>query len=459
MTESADLSHLLTHAARLAASYLDGRSERAVTPTQAAVEALAGFDQALPDGPAAAAETLAVLDTLGSPASMVSNGPRYFGFVTGGSLPATMAASVLATAWDQNGALPAMSPIAARLDRVAAAWILDVLGLPSTAVAGFCGGASIANLTCLVAGRDAVLDRVGWDVPANGLIGAPEVTVIAGAEQHASMSKAIAIAGLGRDRAVLVPCDDQGRMQIDQVPEISGPTVILMQAGNVNTGASDPFDLVRSWREAGAWLHVDGAFGLWAGAAPARADQVRGVEHADSWATDAHKWLNVPYDAGVAIVADGRDLARSMGTDAAYLVTDSPGSAAPRIPMQLGLQMSQQARGILVWAALHSLGRSGVAELVERSCALAGRFAGGLAAAGAEVANDVVLNQVLVSFGDDATTDAVIEAIAADGTIWAGGTTWHGRRLLRLSVSGAETTEADIDAGVEAILHCWTQVR
>ncbi len=449
---------LLADAASLAADYLEQRVDRSVTPDAEAIAGLRGFDTPMPEASSSAADTLALLDRLGSPATMVTNGGRYFGFVTGGSLPATTAAGVLAAAWDQNGALPVMSPIAAQLDEVAARWIVDVLGLPPTSVAGFCGGASVANLTCLVAARDAVLAAVGWHVPADGLIGAPDVTVIAGAELHASMSKAIAIAGLGRDRTVLVPTDDQGRLRIDQVPAIDGPTIVVMQAGNVNTGASDRFDRVEEWRNAGAWVHVDGAFGLWARATPTRADQVMGIEHASSWATDAHKWLNVPYDAGVTIVADGNDLARSMRTDAAYLVVDPLGGPGRRLPMQLGIQMSQQARGILVWAALHSLGRSGVAALVERSCGLADRFASKLVAAGATVPHEVVLNQVLVSFGDDETTDALIGALAAEGTIWAGGTTWHDRRHLRLSVSGHDTTEADVDAGVDAILRCWDRL-
>ncbi len=449
---------MLIDAAERAARYLDEAADRPVTPGLGAITALDGFDIDLPEGSSTAAETLAVLDALGSPATVRSNGPRYFGFVTGGSLPATGAASVLASAWDQNGALPVMSPTASQLDRVAARWIVEILGLPSSAVASFCGGASVANLTCLVAARDAVLARAGWDVPAHGLIGAPPVTVIAGAELHASMSKAIAIAGLGRDATTLVPTDDQGRMRIEEVPPVEGPTIILMQSGNVNTGASDSFARVEEWREAGAWVHVDGAFGLWAAAAPGRAAQVEGVADADSWATDAHKWLNVPYDAGVAIVADGNDLARSMRTDAAYLVTDPVGSVTQRLPMQLGLQMSQAARGVLVWAALYSLGRSGVADLVERCCSLAERFAVELVAAGAEVPHEVGLNQVLVSFGDDETTDTMIGAIAADGTIWAGGTTWQGRRCLRLSVSGWETTEADVDAAVDAILRIWDRL-
>ncbi len=449
---------VLIDAAERAARYLDEAADRPVTPGLGAITALDAFDVDLPEASSTASETLAVLDELGSPATVRSNGPRYFGFVTGGSLPATGAASVLASAWDQNGALPVMSPTASQLDRVAARWIVEILGLPSSAVASFCGGASVANLTCLVAARDAVLAAVGWDVPANGLIGAPPVTVIAGAELHASMSKAIAIAGLGRDATISIPTDSQGRMRVDEVPSVEGPTIILLQSGNVNTGASDSFARVAEWREAGAWVHVDGAFGMWAGAAPGRAAQVDGIADADSWATDAHKWLNVPYDAGVAIVADGNDLARSMRTDAAYLVTDPVGSVTQRLPMQLGLQMSQAARGVLVWAALYSLGRSGVADLVERCCSLAERFAVKLVAAGAVVPHEVVLNQVLVSFGDDETTDTMIGAIAADGTIWAGGTTWQGRRCLRLSVSGWETTEADVDTAVDAIVRIWDRL-
>lgn len=445
------MDELLVQAATRGQRYVDDASTRNVAPSPAARAALGAFDVPLPAGPGSAEETLRMLDELGSPATVVSNGPRYFGFVTGGAQPVAMAASVLATAWDQNGALPAMSPTVGAIDAVAAGWVIEALGLPSTATGSFCGGASEANLIAMLAARDEVLRRVGWDVPSDGLIGAPAVTVISGEETHASMRKAVALAGLGRDRMHLVPTDRQGRIDPAAFPAIEGPTIVALQAGNVNTGHSDPFDeLIPEAKAAGAWVHIDGAFGLWASASPNRRSQVAGSELADSWATDAHKWLNVPYDNAIAIVADGDTLARSMRADGAYLP-----STNDRAPMQLGLQMSQRARAVPVWAALRTMGRSGLADLIERSCALTELMAGLLAEGGAEILHDVVLNQALVAFGDPAATEAVIAAVQADGTCWAGGTVWQGRAAMRLSVSGWQTTEADIRASVGAILSCW----
>ena len=433
-------------------------SDRPVAPPLAAIEALGELTGSYPTEGRPAAETIELLASIGSPATVRTNGPRYFGFVTGGAQPVAMAAAAIASAWDQNGALPVMSPTAAAIDETAAAWMIEALALPVSATGVFCGGASEANLIGLIAARDAVLHQAGWDVPGQGLAGSPAITVVTGAEVHVSATKAVALAGLGRDRIELVPTDDQGRMDSSAfattLGRIEGPTIVILQAGNVNTGHSDRFaEVAPVAKAAGAWVHVDGAFGLWAGASTERQSQVAGVEGADSWAVDAHKWLNVNYDAALAVVADSAALARSMRADAAYL-PDTGG----RAPMHLGLQMSQRARGIETWAALRTLGRNGVADLIDRCCDLAGQFAELLVTAGAEVLHDVVLNQVLVSFGSDSMTEDVIAAVQAEGTCWAGGTTWHGRKAMRLSVSGWETTADDISRSAAAIVQCWQRL-
>lgn len=446
---------LLASAASAAVGYRQGYAERQVAPSAEALADLAEFEELWPTVGSSAVDTVEMLHRLGSPATVVSNGPRYFGFVTGGTQPVAAAAAVLANAWDQNAALPVMSPAVAAIDATAARWVTDALGLPPSVTANFCGGASEANLIGLITARDEVLRRAGWDVPAEGLIGAPAVTVIASEETHASVKKAVALSGLGRDRMVLVPTDDQGRMLATALPEMLGPTIVVLQAGNVNTGHSDPIQAVIDVaHEVGAWVHIDGAFGLWAAASPAHAGLVAGVELADSWATDAHKWLNVSYDSAIAIVADGDALARSMRADGAYLP-----STAGRAPMQLGLQMSQRARAVEVWAVLRTLGREGLAALVARCCDHASRLASLLDAAGAEVLHDVVLNQALVAFGDDVMTQQVIDAVQADGTCWAGGTVWQGRTAMRLSVSSYETTTADVDSSANAIIRCWHELR
>lgn len=442
--------------------HLGARSGRAVSPPVEAVEALGVFDVDVPEESSSALDTIDLLEATGGPGTITSNGPRYFGFVTGGAQPVAMAAAALVSAWDQNAALPVMSPTAAALDAVTVRWVVDLLGLAPSVTGTFCGGASEANLIAMITARDAVLARSGWDVQANGLAGTPPISVITSAETHASMKKAIGLAGLGRDRCVLVESTAQGAMEtaagLEAIRAIDGPAIVALQAGNVNTGHSDPFaELIPAARDAGAWVHVDGAFGLWAAATPTRANLVAGVDDADSWAVDAHKWLNVNYDSALVLVADGDDLARSMRADGAYL----PSSVGERVPMNLGLQMSQRARAVEVWAAVRTLGRTGVADLIERSCSLASRFAEQLEQGGAEILHDVVLNQVLVAFGSDEVTEAVVDAVQQDGTCWAGATTWPAhqptaRRAMRLSISGWETTEADIDASAAAILRCWS---
>jgi glutamate/tyrosine decarboxylase-like PLP-dependent enzyme len=441
---------LLADAASRARRYVDGAAAQRPFPDAAALAALARFREPLPEVPSDPAATLALLDEIGSPATVVSTGGRYFGFVQGGTLPAGLAASWLTAAWDQNAALPVMSPAAAALHDVASGWLLDVLDLPATTAVAFVTGATVANASCLAAARDRQLARCGWDVPARGLFGAPELTVVVGEKVHSTVAKSLGFIGLGRDRVIVVPSDDQGRMRSELLPDVDGPVVVVAQAGEVNTGAFDPYPEILSWARArDAWVHVDGAFGLWALADPTRSRLVEGLRDADSWATDGHKWLNVTYDCGIAFVREPADLRRSFASVAGYLPPEGGFEAMHHTP-----QSSQRARQVEVWAVLRSLGRSGVAELVQRSCAMAQRLAGHLSDAGLEVVNDVVLNQVLVRGAGDASTQALLAAVQADGTCWCGPTVWKGRPAIRFSVSSWATTEADIDAAAAAVGRC-----
>jgi glutamate/tyrosine decarboxylase-like PLP-dependent enzyme len=393
-------------------------------------------------------KVLALLDEVGSPGTVANAGGRYFGFVNGGALPAARAANVLAAAWDQNAAFRVMSPTAAALEEIALAWMVELLGFPSSTGAGFVTGATMASFTCLAAARHALLSRAGWDVEAKGLFGAPELTVVVGEEVHVSVLKALALLGLGRDRVSVVPTDAQGCMRFDLLPALDSQTIVCTQAGNVNTGAFDPFsEICASAARVNAWVHVDGAFGLWAAACEDYADQTRGMALADSWATDAHKWLNVPYDCGLAFVREPAVHRNAMQLQAAYLMPD-----AAREPMQFTPDASRRARGIEVWSALRSLGRDGVADMVRECCRHARSFADGLRNAGYAILNDVRLNQVLVSFGSDETTQRVTEAVQRDGTCWCGTTVWQGRRAMRISVSSWATTSEDVERSLEAML-------
>ncbi|HEX6122304.1 MAG TPA: aminotransferase class V-fold PLP-dependent enzyme [Ktedonobacterales bacterium] len=441
---------LLKEAAERAARYLAELDARGVAASEAAIARLAELGGPLPEAPSDPAEVVRLLDEIGSPATQATAGRRYFGFVTGGTLPAALGASWLATAWDQNAMLAVSSPVAAQLEVVALGWLREVLRLPLECAGGFVTGATMATFTCLAAARHAVLARAGWDVEARGLFGAPEVTVVVGEEVHATLIKALGMLGLGRERVLRVPSDGQGRMRADAFPQLSGPAIVCLQAGNVNTGAFDPAAaIIPRAKAAGAWVHVDGAFGLWAAAARARAHLLAGYDAADSWTTDGHKWLNVPYDSGLAFVRDEAALraAMAMGTAAPYLV-----EGASREPSHFTPEVSRRARGVEVWAALRALGRAGLAELVERTCRYAARLAEGLRAAGYAVLNEVVINQALVSFGDDETTRRVIAGIQRDGTCWCGGTVWQGRAAMRISVSSWATTEADVERSLAAIL-------
>jgi glutamate/tyrosine decarboxylase-like PLP-dependent enzyme len=443
---SPDFKKLLRATTDRAVRYLEGLDTRRVSPSAEAIDGTRAFDVPLQNESIDPERVLDELDRIGSPATTAMAGPRYFGFVVGGSLPAALAANWLATAWDQKTAFASAAPATAALERIALTWLLDLLGLPSGCAGAFVTGTTVAHVTALAAARHAVLHRAGWDVEANGLFGAPPVTVVAGAEAHPSLFKALGIVGLGRNRVVRVPVDDQGRMRADALPPIAGPTILCVQAGNVNTGSFDPVHLIAPRaREAGAWVHVDGAFGLWARVAPAFAHLAEGIEQADSWATDAHKWLNVPYDSGIAFVRDADALRKSMAVTAEYL------PAAIENPSDYTPEFSRRARGVDIWAALRSLGRTGLADLVERNCRQARRFAAGLSAAGFEIVNDVVLNQVLVSFGTPDETRRVIAAIQREGTLWAGDTVWQGHTAMRISVSSWATTDDDVDRSVEAI--------
>lgn len=440
---------LLQDIADRASNYLANLDTRRVFPDTAAIAQLSVFNEPLPDQPTNPAEILAMLDEFGSPAAVASAGGRYFGFVTGGTLPACLAVNWLAGAWDQMAGLRAASPVAAAVEEVALRWLLDVLNLPSDAAAGFVTGATMANFTGLAAARHAVLAKIGWDVGGQGLFGAPPITVIVGEEVHVSLLKALSMLGLGRERVVRVPVDGQGRMRAEALPAMSGPTIVCIQAGNVNTGAFDPAqEICAAAHEAGAWVHVDGAFGLWAAAAPTLAHLAVGVHEADSWATDAHKWLNVPYDSGLVFCRDPQHLRAAMATTAAaYLVVEEQ-----REPMHYTPESSRRGRGLEVWAALRSLGRSGLAAMIEACCRHARRFAEGLHEAGFEILNEVNLNQVLVSFGDAERTKRVITAVQTDGTCWCGGTVWQGQTAMRISVSSWATTEEDVERSLAAIV-------
>ena len=451
----------LARAAELARSFLATLPARPVRESGSLADLRRTLVLPLPDTGVPPVQVIDELFRAADPGIVAMAGPRYFGFVIGGSLPVATAADWLTSAWDQNAGLWVDSPAAAIVEDVAAGWLLDLFGLPATASVGFVTGGQMANFTCLAAARHAVLDRAGWDVEQRGLQGAPVVNVVVGDEAHATIFSALRYLGLGAATARRVATDGQGRMRTDALRDVLatcvGPTIVCAQAGNVNTGAFDPLEEIASLaREREAWLHVDGAFGLWAAASPAHHHLTAGVAGADSWASDGHKWLNVPYDSGFAIVKDAAVHRAAMSIGAAYLVA---GDAGRRDALDWVPELSRRARGFAVYAALRSLGRRGAAELVERCCTLARRMAGVLRAApGVEILNEVVLNQVLARFtppdgGDaDAFTRTVIDRVQEDGTCWLAGTTWHGRGAMRVSVSNWSTTAADIDRSAAAIL-------
>lgn len=459
-----DLQALFTRAATIAADHRATVGLRPVAPAPDLESLRAGFGGTLP---ATGAPPLEVLDDLvaaATPGLVGTAGPRYFGFVIGGALPAATAADIVAAGWDQCAFNEALSPAAMVAEEVAGGWLKELLGIPAAASVGFVTGGQQANTVALAAARHHVLARAGWDVERGGLAGAPRVRVVAGAERHATIDRALRLLGFGTDCVEDVRCGPNGEIDVDHLAQVlaagdPAPTIVCLQAGNVNTGACD--DLaggIAASRAHDAWVHVDGAFGLWAAASPTTEHLVAGIEGADSWGCDGHKWLNVPYDSGFAFCAHPSTHVDAVSYRAAYLTGSGGGSVLAG--SDLALESSRRARGFATWAALRELGRDGVADLVERCCRLARRFADGLEAGGATVVNDVVLNQVLARVADDEPgTDRVIEAVQRDGTCWLGGTTWRGERLLRVSVSNATTTDDDVDRSVDAVLRARTATR
>lgn len=430
--------------------YLDSLATRPVFPDAAAIQRLeTALAIALPTEPAAPADVLAFIDEFGTPATVATAGGRYFGFVTGGALPASVAAHCLATAWDQNCFSRTSSPAAALFEEAALRWLNELFGMPAGSEGTFVTGATMANFTCLAAARQEILRRAGWDVAERGMRASPGIEVVLGEEAHSSIYKVLSLLGFGRESIRRVPVDAQGRMNPEQLPAIRGPAIVCIQAGNVNSGAFDPAaDIVARAREAGAWVHVDGAFGLWAWASPRRAHLMAGFEQADSWATDAHKWLNVPYDCGVAFVRHAAALRAAMSIGGDYLLLGRHRDAIDVTP-----DSSRRARGLDAWAALRQLGRSGLAALIDQHCDQASWLAGQLALAGIEVLNEVVLNQIVVAFGDDARTRRVVADVQASGDCWCGGTRWRGREAMRISISSWATTRDDLEISFRSIVN------
>jgi glutamate/tyrosine decarboxylase-like PLP-dependent enzyme len=456
----------LERAAELARAWVAGLADRRVGPTASLEGLREAFGGPVPEHGEDPVATVEALAAAAEDGLVAAPGPRYFGFVTGGGVPAALAADWLASTWDQNAVMYVTGPAAAVAEEIAGAWAAELMGLPQGVSVGFTTGATMASFTALAAGRHALLEAAGWDVERQGLFGAPEIAVVVGEEAHVTIHVALQMLGLGRERVIRVPADGQGRMRADALAEalaaLDRPALVCAQSGNVNTGAFDPLpEITALVRANGGWLHVDGAFGLWAGADPSRRHLLEGVDLADSWTTDCHKWLNVPYDSGLVFCARPAAHHAAMTLGASYYIETQ---GAERDPYNWVADSSRRARGFAVWAAIRSLGRDGVADLVARTCDHAKRFAAALdgAAPGVRVLNDVVINQVLVRFDDpsgdpakgDARTAAVINAVQADGTLWLGGSVWHGQRVMRISVSGWRTTPEDVDRCVTAILRC-----
>jgi len=449
MADNSNYRALLRDAAERGVTYREGGARRSVAPSVDAVAGAKAFVEPMPEMGTDDRSVLAMLDEFGSPATVMMTGPRYFGFVIGGSLPVTVATNWLATAWDQNVGMHEVTPATSTLERVAMDWMIDLFGLPVDCAAAFVTGATVANFTALAAARNRVYSDIDWNVEADGLIGAPPVTVIVSEETHPTVFKSLGLLGFGRNRVVRAAVDNQGRIDTSRFPKIKGPTIICTQAGNVNTGAFDPVgDICELSKPHGAWVHVDGAFGLWVAASPSHSHLCSDFAAANSWATDAHKWLNVPYDSGIAFVNDAAALKSAMAITAEYPMTETEF----RNPSDFTPELSRRARGVDVWAALKSLGKKGLAEMIDRCCSHARRFAAGFRDAGFDVLNDVVLNQVLVSFGDDALNRKIIDEIQAEGTCWCGVTVWQQKSAMRISVCNWSTTQEDVDRSLEAII-------
>ena len=446
-----DHSRALESAHRHALAWLESLDQRPVAPQASIEEVAQALGEELPKHGCPPEEALDLLARACEPGLTAMPSGRFFGFVIGGTHPAALAADWLVSAWDQNSGLRTLTPAHSAVEDITSAWLLDLLGLPAESAVGFTTGATMANFTGLAAGRDAVLRHAGWDVARRGLVGGPPVRVVVGAERHDTVDVALRYLGLGAPEVVDV--DEEGRIRADALDSAlsdgpAAPTLVVLQAGNIHSGAFDPFaETVRAAHRHGAWVHVDGAFGLWAAASPAYRHLVQGYEPADSWATDAHKTLNVPYDSGLCIVRDAAALQAAMGVHGAYLVRDETCQPLDKVP-----ELSRRGRAIPVWAVLRCLGRDGIADLVGRLCRHATTFADALSTIpGVTVLNDVVFTQVCATFGSDERTDEVVQRLLADGTTWMTGSTWHGQRVLRISVSNWFTTDEDVDRCLAAV--------
>ena len=440
-----DQSSLLTSTADKISEYLSSLENRPVYPLIEDLQSLDQLDFELSDNGEEAGRVMDLLHRVGSPGTVATAGGRYFGFVIGGTLPVAHSAHCLSGAWDQCAGLHVLSPVGEKLELVAGRWLKELLSLPATSGVGFVTGATMGNFTGLATARHALLKQLGWNVEAQGLFNAPEIQVVVGEEVHVSILKALSLLGLGSERVKRLPVDNQGRIKVDTFDFDSRPTIVCLQAGNVDSGSFDPMDkLIPLAKEKGAWVHVDGAFGLWAAASSKYHHLVKGVDMADSWSVDLHKWLNVPYDSGIAICRYPDLLSAAMSVNAAYLPPGTPG------PYQFTPGLSRKARGIEAYATLYNLGKKGVSDLVENSCKHAKTFADGLTKAGYQVLNQVDLNQVLVDFGEN--TEQIIAAIQEDRTCWAGGTTWQGKKAMRISVSSWATTDEDVERSLDAMI-------
>jgi glutamate/tyrosine decarboxylase-like PLP-dependent enzyme len=427
-------------------AYMNGVRERNVYPTDQAIKNLGGFDEALPAEPGDPAEILNMLHEYGSPATVAQTGGRYFGFVNGGSVPAAQAVRWLSDVWDQNAGMYVTSPITSQLETTCEKWLVELFGLPAGTAAGFVSGSSTATLCGLAAARNELLKRQGWDVNSDGLFGAPELRVVLGEQAHASVFKALALLGLGRSRVEMVPANNQGRMLADQMPDLDNHCLVIAQAGNVNTGAFDPFETIcAKARNAGAWVHIDGAFGLWAAGSRKKQFLTRGIELADSWSVDAHKTLNAPYDCGIILCKDPQALLTAMQASASYLQLSEKRDGMLYTP-----EMSRRARAVELWATLKSFGKEGLEQLVDRLCEHASRFALELGRQGFRILNEVVYNQVLVTCDTPEQTRATLEYIQQSGECWCGGAVWNGEPVIRISVCSWATTQADVERSVSA---------
>ena len=429
--------------------YRKSLDKRRVFPDQKMLEKMQRLDIPLPKRPNKPEKVLKLLSSSGSAGTVAVAGPRYFGFVIGGSTPVTLAANWLAGAWDQNCGMDTTSPVAAIVEEISLEWLLELYGFPKTCGGAFVTGATMAGFTCLAAARSHLLNRQGWNVEKKGLFKAPEINVIVSEEAHVTILKAFSMLGMGNERVTKVPTDHNGRMLIDKIPKPSGPTIICVQAGDVNSGCFDPIEeIISKFQSDDVWIHVDGAFGLWVLVSDIFKHLGQGIEKADSWSVDAHKWLNVPYDSGIALVRNAEALRAAMSVRTSYLKS-TPGK---RQPNEYTPELSRRARGIEIWTAIATLGKKGIAEIVENCCAHAQYAAKRLTAAGFKILNAVVINQVLVSCGDEKKTQNVIKAIQEDGTCWCGGTVWKGQAAMRISVSSWATTEKDMKKSVDAMI-------